>query len=198
LLVREEGYDKSSLIVSGMSRLVEALGLMGFWGDGSLRKQIGKELKKTHCSGGDSDLGFQKRLKAHYLANGGEPGDFDAIGGTKTATTRERLQQHGTAIMLTIQQSPEWLRPFLLMLPFSKTRPTTVAKPPPHLTEKALAELRENPLPAERPKDDPKGTKRMVNGDSDDEDGANSSGYGAAFRKRQKIRMDQSGHATFG
>jgi hypothetical protein len=198
LLVREEGYDKSSLIISGMSRLVEALGLMGFWGDGSLRKQIGKELKKTHCSGGDSDLGFQKRLKAQYLANGGEPGDFDVIGGTKTATTRERLQQHGTAIMLTIQQSPEWLRPFLLMLPFSKTRPTTVAKPPPHLTEKALAELRANPLPAERPKDDPKGAKRMVNGDSDDDDAANSSGYGAAFRKRQKIRMDQSGHAMFG
>lgn len=196
LLVREEGYDKSSMIVSGMGRLVEALGLMGFWGDGSLRKQIGKDLKKSHCSGGDSDMGFQKRLKAQYLANGGEPGDFDAVGATKTATTRERLQQHGTAVMLTIQQSPEWLRPFLLMLPFSKTRPTTVAKPPPHLTERALQELRANPLPAERPKDDPKGSKRAINGDSDDEDGGDSTGYGAAFRKRQKIRMATSGLAT--
>ena len=76
-----------------------------------------------------------------------------------------------------------------------------VAKPPPHLTEMALSTLRQNALPAERPADglSTKGSKRSVatanDGNSSDEDDGNggTSGYGNAFRARQRARMAQNG-----
>ena len=106
----------------------------------------------------------------------------------------------GTAVMLAIQQSPDWLRPLLLLLPASHSRLPIVAKPPPHLTEMALSTLRQNELPAERPSDGKvKGPKRLISttndGNSSDEDdaGAGASGYGNAFRVRQRTRMIENG-----
>jgi hypothetical protein len=131
--------------------------------------------------------------------------------GSKILSARERLAggtggpsgstgagSGGTAVMLAIQQSPDWLRPLLLLLPASKLRLPLVAKPPPHLTEMALLRLRQNDLPAERPQDDvPKRNKRSRanDGNSSDEDDngvhSGSSGYGNTFRARQRARMIQ-------
>ena len=98
-----------------------------------------------------------------------------------------------TAMMLAIQQMPEWLRPLLLLLPASRLRIPVVAKPPPHLTEMALSTLKQNDLPAERPSDgEAKGNKRSGGGDGDssDEEGQTSgTGYSVAFRARQRTRM---------
>jgi hypothetical protein len=63
----------------------------------------------------------------------------------------------------------------------------------------AISALRQNALPAERPADGvaTKGKKRLISmgndGSSDEEDGAGTSGYGAAFRSRQRARMEQNG-----
>ena len=166
-------------------------------------------------SGSTSDISFQKRLQFQQMTQAGIAHFTGAVtdgAGPKILSARERLAGGtglpsgstgggGTAVMLAIQQSPDWLRPLLLLLPASKLRLALVAKPPPHLTEMALQRLRQNDLPAERPPDDvPKRSKRARannnNGNSSDEDDDNgvhsgTSGYGNTFRARQRARMMQ-------
>jgi hypothetical protein len=201
-LIRSEGYDTSSLIINGLTRIVDVLGVMGVWGSSasSLGKRgVTTSSKDDDLSGSRSDKAFQKRTDYHRLKERGASGDA-GFGQDKGLSARERLQQGAggagpmTAMMLSIQQMPDWLRPLLLLLPASRLRIPVVAKPPPHLTEMALSTLKQNDLPAERPKDDAnKGSKRNASGedgDSSDEEGATtSSGYSVAFRARQRQRM---------
>jgi hypothetical protein len=128
--------------------------------------------------------------------------------GSKLLSARERLQQQttttapgtqNTAIAMAIQQNPEWLRSLLMMLPASRNLRGVWNKPPPHLTEMALATLRQNNLPAERPRGaNGSGTKHSRSskgggggGDSSDEEngGRGNGGYGLAFRARQRARQ---------
>ena len=197
-LIRSEGYDTSSRIVNGLSRTVDVLGVMGVWGSAatSVDKRGDDDL-----SGSLSDKGFQKRLDYRKMKLSGSSGEglLGDSAGNKGLSARERLQQGAsgsgpmTAMMLAIQQMPEWLRPLLLLLPASRLRLPVVASPPAHLTEMALSTLRQNDLPEERPSDDAtKGSKRSSandDGDSSDEDQAGGSGYSVAFRARQRNRM---------
>jgi Suppressor of forked protein (Suf) len=215
-LLRAEGYDVSSRIVNGMSRTVDLLGVMGLWGAGGYesrsRKAIASKEYAAEFSGGKSDASFQKRLEFQQMTQSGispEAAIGEAGTGSKILSARERLAGvpsaggpgGGTAIMLAIQQSADWLRPLLLLLPASQLRLPIVAKPPPHLTEMALSTLRQNALPVERPADDVprKGSKRSLaatnDGNSSDEDDATggTSGYGNTFRARQLARMEQNG-----
>jgi Suppressor of forked protein (Suf) len=223
-LIRTEGYDVSSRIVNGLNRTVDFLGVMGLWGDGDfdsaksrVRAKYAATAKENEeiISGGRSDATYQKRLNYQILMHSGLPSEtaiLDGTGtaGTKTLSARERLQQgagasaagsgQGTAIMLAIQQSPEWLRQLLLLLPASKLRLPIVAKPPPHLTEMALSQLRQNTLPAERPADlTTDASKRVFSGgdgnssDDDDGDKTGGSGYSSTFRARQRARMIENG-----
>ena len=215
-LIRDEGYEICSRIVSGLSRTVDVLNVMGLWGSGNTearhRRTAAITDHQSEFSGGQSDASFQKRLMFEKMTHAGlspEIAMADAAVGSKILTARERLAGPGgaggvgggTAIMLAIQQSPDWLRPLLLLLPASHSRLPIVAKPPPHLTEMALSTLRQNELPAERPSDGGKikGTKRSISttndGNSSDEDdaGAGASGYGNAFRVRQRARMVENG-----
>jgi len=223
-LIRAEGYDTSSGIVNGLSRTVDVLEVMGLWGSGELKKT---NMNRKHTSelddkgavgiddmpGGESDSSYQRRLEFSELSSSGDDGPIGGgEGGSRLLTARERMQQAAnapagagmaggptTAIMLAIQQMPEWLRPLLLPLPASRLRLPIVAKPPPHLVEIALTTLRQNPLPAERPKDDNRtangsnSNKRKAGGgddSSDDENGGTGgSGFGNAFRARQRARM---------
>jgi Suppressor of forked protein (Suf) len=212
-LIREDGYDVSSRVVNGLSRTVDVLNVMGLWGSDSSEarsRRVGLHKENSEFSGGKSDICFQKRLMFEKLTQSGEsPDAIVPEAGSRVLTARERMAGPGgasgvgggTAIMLAIQQSPDWLRSLLLLLPASQLRLPIVAKPPPHLTEMALSTLRQNELPAERPVDDKsKGNKRSVsaaNGgnssDDDDDAGEGSSGYGIAFRARQKARMTENG-----
>lgn len=215
-LARSEGYDISSKIVNGMGRSVDLLNVMGLWGNdaGMLSSsRSSKQDKDDEISGGKSDALFQKRLR--YEQEDGMPTDSGAgEAGTKILSARERLQHasaasgagpgQASAMMLAIQQSPEWLRPLLLLLPASRLRLPIVAKPPPHLTELALSSLRLNVLPAERPEDVENGSNKrkaaddMGNDSSDDENGGKfGGGYGTQFRSRQRSRMsaEQNGAA---
>ncbi|CAB9510504.1 expressed unknown protein [Seminavis robusta] len=177
-------------------------------------------------SSGASDSTYQRRLlyqrmhESGMLHGGGGMGGVDSGGsaagaGTKILSARERMATAGsagggtnTAVNMAIQQQPEWIRPLLLMLPMSKLRLPMLSKPPPHMTEMALQQLIQNPLPAERPQDDKggaarnqrnaraSGKKRSLNGggdSSDEDDGATGSGgYGMQFRARQRARMSAS------
>lgn len=219
-LVRSEGYDVSSNIVSGMSRAVDFLEVMGLWGSemsSAVFRQRTKQETTSEISGGKSDASYEKRLHYQNLVAAGlstesAAGEGVVAGGagTKILSARERLQQGAagataagqgqpTAMMLAIQQSPEWIRPLLLVLPASRLRLPIVPKAPPHLTELALSTLKQNQLPAERPADTTNGSKqrkRMVtDGDSsDDEDnGLNGGGYGNQFRNRKRARMMENG-----
>jgi Suppressor of forked protein (Suf) len=221
-LIRTEGYDLSSSIVNGMGRTVDVLEVMGLWGSrdydgggnssGSRRRirpssaTLRDDIAIT--SGSMSDASFHKRLEFQRMRATGMTYDSmmgDVTAASKLLSARERLQQGAgagatagptTAIMLAIQQMPEWLRPLLILLPASRLRFPVVAKPPPHLTEIALTMLRQNPLPAERPENEAvSGTKRKLQdkgGDSSDDDddaGIGGSGYGNTFRARQRARM---------
>ena len=200
-LIRSEGYDTSSRIVNGLARSVDLLGVMGVWGDAaSTTGKRSSSSKDDDLSGSRSDKAFQKRMDYHQMKERGATGDA-ALGQDKGLSARERLQQGTggsgpmTAMMLSIQQMPEWLRPLLLLLPASRLRIPVVAKPPPHLTEMALSTLKQNDLPAERPQDDAnKGSKRDAPGkggdSSDEEDGTSGTGYSVAFRARQRARMN--------
>lgn len=178
----------------------------------------------SDVSGGKSDASYQKRLKyqnliaaglsTEHAVLGAEGGGVAGPAGTKLLSARERLQQgagagaggqpqQSTAIMLAIQQQPEWIRPLLLLLPASKLRLPIVPKPPPHLIDMAVATLKQNQLPAERPADDngdktngSKNKKRMTDAaDSSDEedDGLKVGGYGNQFRSRKRARMMENG-----
>jgi hypothetical protein len=227
-LIRTDGYNTSSLIVNGLSRTVNVLDIMGLWGDGAGGKQY---LNRSNTAaddgvddelipGGKSDRSYQNRLQfAERLAAGVGmmlPGGMGGpeVPGSKLLSARERLQQQGgggpgfqnTPIQLAIQQSPEWLRGMLLLLPASRLRSPIVPKAPPHLVVQALTTLRQNKLPDERPKDDNggkhsssslSGNKRSMSGmnnggDSSDEDTGprGSGGYGKQFRARQQARMN--------
>jgi len=208
-LVRAEGYDLSSNIVSGLGRTVDVLQVMGLWGSGKFKSTI---RKKTHeatdaatdsedMPGGESDSSYQLRLEfANMIASGDDDGE-GLGGGSRSLTARQRMQQQTvgggagptTAIMLAIQQMPDWIRPLLFLLPASQLRLPVVAKPPPHLVEIALNTLLQNQLPAKRPSDkleSGNNAKRKANDDSsDDEDGTGTSGFGNAFRARQRARL---------
>jgi hypothetical protein len=220
-LIRSETYDVSSRIVNGMSRTVDVLEVMGLWGDGdsdagrSRRRmqQSSNRDKEGQISGGKSDASYNKRLHFQSLASAGLSADSalaegGANAGSKLLSARERLLQgaggsagaapgQSSAMMIAIQQAPEWLRPLLLILPASRLRLPVVAKPPPHMVEMALGTLRQNPMPAERPIDKTvsSDSKRKRNGDgdsSDEENGGNRGGYGSQFRSRQLARMKSS------
>jgi hypothetical protein len=214
-LVRTDGYEMSSMIVNGLGRSVEVLDVMGLWGSGipnttSLRAASSKASASDDedtIPGGKSDEAYQRRLQFAALASSG--GSIDAVGetGSKFLSARERLHQatavapQGSAINMALQQSPEWLRDLLLLLPASRLRTPVFNKPPPYLTEMALNSLRQTNLPVERPQGGKKngsisGNKHKLQsggggGDSSDEEngGAGSGGYGTQFRARQRARQ---------
>lgn len=214
-LVRADGYEMSSMIVNGMGRSVEVLDVMGLWGSGvpnttTLRTAASKSAAPDDegtIPGGRSDEAYQGRLQFAALASSG--GSVDAVGetGSKFLSARERLQQatavapQGSAITIALQQSPEWLRDLLLLLPASRLRTPVFNKPPPYLTEMALNSLRQSNLPTERPQDGKKngsvsGNKHKLQsgvggGDSSDEEngGTGSGGHGTQFRARQRARQ---------
>ena len=211
-LVRQDGYNMSSIIVNGLSRTVDCLDIMGLWGNNSNSSRfVVKEEDdddENSMPGGKSDASFQRRLRFSQLVQSGGMMNVDGMdtgGGSKLLSARERLQQQAnpgaqnTAISMAIQQSPEWLRPLLMMLPASRNLRGIWNKPPPHLTEMALATMRQNNLPAERPQDDAnisgnkhaRSTKAGAGDDSSDEEngGSGSGGYGLAFRARQRARQ---------
>jgi hypothetical protein len=223
-LVRSDGYNSSSLIVNGMGRTVDFLDVTGLWGDGVgikryLNMSQADDADET-IPGGRSDRSFQRRLLYARRVAVGDSIDLmpGMETGSKLLSARERLQQQGggvqglqnTPIQMAIQQSPEWLRTMLLLLPASKLRSSIIPKSPPHLVEMALSSLRLCKLPAERPSDDGgngllSGNKRSLEptkqngnggGDSSDEDTgpSGSGGYGTQFRARQRARI--SSHAN--
>lgn len=192
-LLRTEGYDVSSKVANGLQRTVDLLGVMGMWGDDSTETHRHRRspLQEDDLPGGKSDTTFQQRLNYMEKLVAGSSGDAD--NSSKALSARERLQQPmagaGSAMMLAIQQSPEWLRALLLLLPASKLRLPIVGKPPPHLTEMALDLLKQNELPADRPS----GVGGRLANDSDDENGGATVGYGSQFRARQKARQQVNG-----
>jgi hypothetical protein len=201
-LIRAEDYDTSSRIVNGLSRAVDVLGVMGVWGNATSNERRGKKSRSSEAdlSGSRSDKSFQKRLDYHEMKVSGSSADTSGadLAGSRGMSARERLHQGSTAgsgpmtaMMLSIQQMPDWLRPLLLLLPASRLRIPVVAKPPPHLTELALMTLKQNDLPSERPAGDIAKKRRMGGGgdSSDEEGGATGSGYSNAFRARQRTRM---------
>jgi hypothetical protein len=221
-LVRSDGYDVSSSIVNGMSRMVDVLDVMGLWGGGNssgassrLRMQQmsskNEMVADDEMPGGKSDASYQRRLHFQSLAAAGISTEAaTADGGAKILSARERLQQGGaagggpaqnSAMAMAIQQSPDWLRSMLVLLPASRLKTAgVVGKPPPHLTEMALAALRQNNLPAERPRGNSSastglaGNKHKLEsggGDSSDEENGmrGAGGYGSQFRSRQRARQ---------
>jgi hypothetical protein len=174
---------------------------MGVWGNAtSNADRRGKKSRSSEAdlSGSRSDQSFQKRLDYHEMKASGASADTGGadLAGSRGMSARERLHQGSaagsgpmTAMMLSIQQMPEWLRPLLLLLPASRLRIPVVAKPPPHVTEMALMTLKQNDLPSERPAGDVTKKRRMDGDSSDEEGGATGSGYSNAFRARQRTRM---------
>eukprot|EP00581_Thalassiosira_minuscula_P010174 CAMPEP_0183710292 /NCGR_PEP_ID=MMETSP0737-20130205/6065_1 /TAXON_ID=385413 /ORGANISM="Thalassiosira miniscula, Strain CCMP1093" /LENGTH=1345 /DNA_ID=CAMNT_0025938531 /DNA_START=78 /DNA_END=4115 /DNA_ORIENTATION=+ len=185
----------------------------GMWGD--------------ECAGGPSDVSYVKRLKyqresrtraatAALGLGGTSQGGLTDVSG-KLLSSRERSTAGGAAAQqqaqaLALQNSPEWLRPLLLLLPpVPRFGRAGTVKPPPHLTEMALSALRSNPLPA-RPtgtkatsdngKNNASGRKRGRGfhdngGDSSDEENGNfGGGYSNQFRARQRSRLVGSDGAT--
>jgi hypothetical protein len=205
-LIRAEGYDVSSSIVNGMSRLTNVLELVGLWGDGDgVTGRQGKlrNRESEWDAGGHSDACYQRRLNFQRRAASGLSIDaaLDGEGGAKHLSARERLQQgagtgnqpaQSSAVQLAIQQAPEWLRPLLNLLPASRHRAAILSKPPPHMVEMVMTSLRNHALPAERPSGkNGASTKRKANdGDSsDEEDLFGGGGYGSQFRDRQSKRL---------
>lgn len=210
-LIRAEGYDTSSSIVSGMSRAVNVLEVMGLWGNdvsgsGRRKKQSQSNDADEFSAGGKSDASYQRRLNYQEMLEAGESTVTVQATDTssKFSSARERLQAgvgaggQSSAATLAIQQSPEWLRPMLNLLPASSLRTAILGKPPPHLVEMALSTLMSSTLPAERPANVggaiPR--KRPLEGgdDSDDDDDLlRGGGFGSQFRARQKARQAASG-----
>ena len=202
-LVRSEGYDISSSIVNGLSRLSNVLEVMGLWGDvdeNSARQAKNTSRDSDWDAGGQSDGCYQRRLNFQRRAASGLSIEaaLDGDVGTKHLSARERLQQgssignqpvQSSAVQLAIQQAPEWLRPLLNLLPASRHRAAILSKPPPNLVEIALTSLRNDALPAERPsgKNGASSKRKESGGDSsDEEDMFGGGGYGSQFRSRQK------------
>jgi hypothetical protein len=208
-LVRTEGYDVSSNIVNGMSRALNVLEVMGLWGNdinpssSRRKKEAQRSDSEEWSAGGKSDASYQRRLTYQMTLESGEPVGT-AVGaetGTRILSARERLQTgagsqggQSSVVTIAIQQSPEWLRPMLLLLPASRMRTAILNKPPVQLVEAAVTSLITGILPAERPTDQggaiPRKRQRE-GGDSDDEDNGlfGGGGYGSQFRARQKARQ---------
>mmetsp|Transcript_12323 Transcript_12323/g.18919 ORF Transcript_12323/g.18919 Transcript_12323/m.18919 type:complete len:964 (-) Transcript_12323:38-2929(-) len=211
-LVRAEGYDMSSSVVNGMSRMVDVLEVMGLWGNdnGRRRKQQLSQYEEEWgqhdeqlSAGGKSDASYQRRLNFQKMLEAKASAE-------KKNSARERLQastavsQTGqpNAVALAIQQSPEWLRPILLLLPASRMRMAILGKPSHQMVELALSTLRASTLPTERPAGGTIPRKRQREGDdsedSDDDAIANSGGYGSQFRARQKARQEAAPNTQSG
>ena len=206
-LIRAEGYDVSSQIVSGLSRMMDAMGVVGLWGSDALpplRPTSFATLEKSELeAGGKSDASYQRRLHFQKVTAAGQSVDTALHGGsTRGTSARDRLQQGGpgatSAMALAIQQSPEWLRPMLLVLPASRNRAAMLGKAPPHMIEMALSALRNNALPPQPMDGTLGGLKRKHSqgaggGDSSDEEnggiGGSGGGYGNQFRARQRSRL---------
>ena len=209
-LIRAEGYDISSNIVNGMNRDVDVLEVMGLWGSGESGAARRRAIKSTideaedNLSGGKSDACYQRRRSFQVMVESGLSPDAPApseVTGSKLLSARERFQAapsvQQSAASLAIQQSPEWLRPLLLLLPASKYRSAAMNKPPPHMIEMALSALRNNPMPTERPTDNTSASdlrkRKRGDGDSSDEENQNGGGgYGSQFRARQRRQMETS------
>jgi len=206
-LIRSEGYDISSNIVNGMSRTADVLDVMGLWGNGDAeatrrRSTRPKGDSADSLAGGKSDACYQRRQRFQNLLSSGLSTEaaLHAEGGSKLLSARDRMQPsvQQSAASLAIQQSPEWLRPLLLLLPASKFRTAAMNKPPPHMIEMALSALRTNALPAERPAEessegDPRKRKREGGDSSDEENGyGGGGGYGSQFRSRQRKRQNDA------
>ena len=211
-LVRVEGYDVSSNIVNGMTRLINVLEVTGLWGDGdgsSARQARLTSRDYDWDAGGQSDACYQRRLNFQRRSASGLSIEaaLEGEGGSKHLSARERLQQgsgtinqpaQSSAVQLAIQQAPEWLHPLLNLLPASRHRAAILSKPPPHMVEMALTSLRNDALPAERPSGkNGNANKRQDNGgeSSDEEDLFGGGGYGSEFRARQKKRQMTSNGA---
>ena len=204
-LMRSEGYDVSSNIVNGMSRAVDVLAVMGLWGNGDAEASRRRRTRSSkadvvdNLAGGKSDACYQRRRRFQTLTSAGLSADttLHSEAGSKLLSARERMQPsvQQSAASLAIQQSPEWLRPLLMLLPASKFRTAAMSKPPPHMIEMALSALRTNALPAERPSEavsegDPRKRKRDGGDSSDEENGySGGGGYGSQFRSRQRKRQ---------
>lgn len=217
-LVRQDGYELNSSIVNGMSRTVDLLDILGLWGSGSGNSNpLSKTISVTQAvedeeeiiPGGKSDMSYQKRQQYAKMLTMGTSASAGFSGvaadsGTRLLSARERLQganlpgSQNTPMVMAVQNSPEWLRDLLMLLPATRLRTSVIAKPPPHLTEMALSSLRQSKLPAERPQDDKtlSGSKHKMGdgGDSSDEEGGprGTGGYGTQFRARQRSRLEGS------
>ncbi len=221
-LIRVEGYDVASRIANGMGRLVDVLTVTGAIGNGEFdgaSKSLdfaaaatvslvaggtASDLWGDECAGGPSDVCYIKRL--HFQRDSRTRAAALALGFTGSSQgvpsgkllSRDRTAGavgQSAANPLALQNSPEWLRPLLLLLiPVPKFGKGTV-KPPPHLTELALSTLRANSLPANRPIEISVGTthtkRERDGGDSsdDEEDDNTGGGYSHQFRKRQQLRL---------
>lgn len=224
-LTRVEGYDVASRIANGMGRLVDVLTVTGAIGNGDFDSSskgldfasaasaslvaggISSDLWGDECAGGPSDVSYVKRLRFQRESRNravvsalGLPGSNQGITGTsgKLLSLRERAAGaagQAAANALALQNSPEWLRPLLLLLPPVPKFGRSTVKPPPHMTEMALSTLRANPLPASRPTVTSNGNshkKRGRNdGDSSDEENGDAvgGGYSNQFRSRQRMRL---------
>mmetsp|Transcript_1541 Transcript_1541/g.2821 ORF Transcript_1541/g.2821 Transcript_1541/m.2821 type:complete len:1330 (-) Transcript_1541:273-4262(-) len=233
-LVRVEGYDVASRIANGMGRMVDVLTVTGAIGNGEGNTSgsldfaaaasaslaaggISSDVWGDECAGGPSDVSYVKRLRFQRESRnraassalglpGANQGGITGSSG-KLLSSRERSAGAGAghqAHALALQNSPEWLRPLLLLLPpVPKFGRVGTVKPPPHLTEMALAALRSNPLPA-RPTGTTSSNGKNANssrkrgrgfnngGDSSDEENGNAMGGGAysnQFRSRQRSRL---------
>lgn len=222
-LVRVEGYDTASRIANGLGRLVDILTVTGAIGNGESDTSsldfasaasaslaaggVSSDVWSDECAGGPSDISYVKRLKfqresrtraaasALGLAGAGQ-GGMGTSGKLLSARERAAGGAAAQATNIAIQNSPEWLRPLLLLLPPVPKFGRGTVKPPPHLTEMALSALRSNALPSNRPvgtgasRANNKKRGRDNDGDSsDDEDNMAGGGYSNQFRSRQRSRL---------
>jgi hypothetical protein len=234
-IIRTDGYDVSSRIANGLSRMVDFLDANGILGSEGFDSSVINAstispgiIWKDDKASGKSDSSYRRRLRfqkdvatvsgftesSYQFGIGGVSRSSYAVGvpgstAGKYLSAKERLAQSASQNAMaaaSIQSSPEWLRGLLLLLP-ATARMKVGAKAPPHLIEMALAALRGNNLPAERPVDVSTSEKLEPNktavkrprglmenngdGDSSDEENGNSygGGYGSQFRARQRARM---------
>jgi|AntRauTorckE5430_2_1112549.scaffolds.fasta_scaffold00204_14 hypothetical protein len=204
-LIRSDGYEHSSRIVNGLSRLVDSLEVIGVLGQESIAVALsafasfkpGSIWRDDGCSG-QSDASYRRRKlhqteissleKVSIVGSGGTAGMVGTAGPSgRLSSAKERLAQsaalnHNTSVMASVQGSPQWLRGMLMLLP--ATIRNYRGKAPPHMIEMALATLRGNPLPAARPSDEP--------GKPEKENGS-----GTAKRARSNMNDYSSDEETF-
>jgi len=199
-LIRTDGYEHSSRIVNGLSRLVDSLEVTGVLGQESIAVALsafasfkpGSIWRDDGCSG-QSDASYRRRklhqteiISLEKVSIGGSGGTAGMVGTAgssgRLSSAKERLAQsaalnNNTSVMASVQGSPQWLRGMLMLLP--ATIRNYRGKAPPHMIEMALATLRGNALPVSRPSDEP-GKPEKVNGN------------GAAKRARSNNMNDYS------